>query len=79
MILGFLHCRGMDLGMDARAGCAAEELPHGAHMEIGTYGDLATLRWAPSRPWALGLLTCSVSYGARAGAPQLPWQPSLTK
>ena len=65
---GNVHRRGMDLGMDARAGCAAEKLPHGAHMEIGTYGDLATLRWAPSRPWAPDLLTCSVSYGARSSA-----------
>ena len=52
------------MAMDARGGCAVEKLPFGAHMEIGTYGDLSTLRWAPSKPWAADLLKCSVSYGA---------------
>ena len=52
------------MAMDARAGCPVERLAFGAHMEIGTYGDLATLRWAPSKPWAADLLKCSVTYGA---------------
>ena len=59
--------RNADVAMDARAGCPVEKLPYGAHMEIGTYGDLSTLRWAPSKPWAADLLTCRVAYGARRG------------
>ncbi len=49
-----------------------EAVPNGAHMEIGTYGDLATMHWVQNEPWAADLLSCSVTYGARATA-RLPW------
>ena len=39
-------------------------VPNGAHMEIGTYGDLATMHWVQNEPWAADLLPCDVTYGA---------------
>ena len=49
------------------------EMPNGAHMEIGTYGDLATLHWVQNEPWAARTCsTCSVTYGARAGSASTP-------
>ena len=40
------------------------DVPNGAHMEIGTYGDLATMHWVQNEPWAPGVLDCSVTHGA---------------
>ena len=40
------------------------DMPNGAHMEIGTYGDLATLHWVQNEPWGPGVLDCRVTYGA---------------
>ena len=44
-------------------------VPNGAHMEIGTYGDLATMHWVQNEPWAADLLACDVTYGAWPGLP----------
>ena len=45
------------------------DMPNGAHMEIGTYGDLDTMHWVQNEPWAADVLDCHVTYGA---APALP-------
>lgn len=52
----------LDLGGAVQRPLAA--VPNGAHMEIGTYGDLATMHWVQNEPWAADLLACNVTYGA---------------
>ena len=39
------------------------DMPNGAHMEIGTYGDLDTMHWVQNEPWAADVLDCHVTYG----------------
>jgi len=39
-------------------------MPSGAHMEIGTYGDLATMHWVQNEAWSPDVLDCAVTYGA---------------
>ena len=54
------------------------DMPNGAHMEIGTYGDLDTMHWVQNEPWAADVLNCHVTYGAaqhawRALLPPAHW------
>ena len=45
------------------------DMPTGAHIDISTYGDLATLHWVENEPLAPGVLECEVAYGALS----YPW------
>lgn len=41
-----------------------EELPNGAHMEVGAYGDLDSMRWVQNGPWAPDTVEVNVAFGA---------------
>ena len=45
------------------------DMPSGAHMEIGTYGDLATMHWVQNEAWSPDVLDCAVTYGAPPCSP----------
>ena len=56
-------CRQAYLPLKDACSRPAAELENGAHMEIGTNGDLSTLYWRQNGPWDPNTVPCRVTYG----------------
>jgi hypothetical protein len=57
-------CRMFDVPLKEALTRSVEQSPYGAHMEIGTYGDLNSLYWAENeKPDHPDMILVGVTYG----------------